>query len=183
MFATPNNTCLQHRDSASATSKINDCNIEKFRPNFETFVWNARNMSRTQMQHVCNDLQTKTRNDYILKTNDCNTSRTLLQHYYTTIATLKKSQNMRWELSTRAACPRRQEIPSRPRRWRPRLSSVARARGGGRSVPAPAPPDGGGKGRPPLCATPRARACDGGNSQGRLLVGRGRDGPPLLVDG
>jgi hypothetical protein len=30
MFATPNNTCLQHRDSASATSKINVCNIKKY---------------------------------------------------------------------------------------------------------------------------------------------------------
>jgi hypothetical protein len=130
MFPTPYNMRLQHRNSTSAISKINVCNIEKFISNFETFIWNARNMSRKQMKHVCNDLQTKTRHDYNLKMNHCNMSRTLLQHHYTAIATLKKSQNRRRELSPRAACPRRQELPSRPRRRRPGLSSSARARGG-----------------------------------------------------
>jgi hypothetical protein len=52
-----NITCLQHRDSTSAASKINVCNIEKFRSNFETFAWDTRNISRTQMQHVHNGLQ------------------------------------------------------------------------------------------------------------------------------
>jgi hypothetical protein len=53
MFATQQH--LQHRDSTSVASKINICNIEKFRPNFETFTWNTRNMSRARMQHDDND--------------------------------------------------------------------------------------------------------------------------------
>jgi hypothetical protein len=59
MFATPNHTCLQHRDSTSAASKINICNIKKFESNFETFAWNTSNMWRTQMRHVHNDMQYK----------------------------------------------------------------------------------------------------------------------------
>jgi hypothetical protein len=90
MFATPNHMCLQHRNSISATSKINVSNIEKFISNFETFAWDTCNISRRQMQHVYNNLQTQTRNDYIMKTNDCHRSRILLQHQYTTIATSKK---------------------------------------------------------------------------------------------
>jgi antitoxin (DNA-binding transcriptional repressor) of toxin-antitoxin stability system len=49
------------------------------------------------LQHVKNTDATcaqrfaiKSRNDYIMKTNDCNMSRKLLQHQYTTMATSKK---------------------------------------------------------------------------------------------
>jgi hypothetical protein len=37
------------------TSKINVCNINIFRSNFETFTENTRNMSKTRMQHVHNN--------------------------------------------------------------------------------------------------------------------------------
>jgi hypothetical protein len=47
---------------------------------------------RTRMQHVHHDFQHKKRNDYIMNTNDYNMSRILLQHRYTTTATLKKLQ-------------------------------------------------------------------------------------------
>jgi hypothetical protein len=73
----PNITCLQHRNSTSATLKFNVCNIQQhvsehqdstfatskinvpttkiFRSNFETFTWKTRNMPRTQMQHGRSD--------------------------------------------------------------------------------------------------------------------------------
>jgi hypothetical protein len=59
MFATPNITCLQHRKSTSTTSKLMFATSKIFRSNFETFTWNARNMSRTRMQHIHNDCNDK----------------------------------------------------------------------------------------------------------------------------
>jgi hypothetical protein len=48
MFATPNNTCLQHRDSASAASEINGCDIQHQRPSPQT-----HKMSATSKINVC----------------------------------------------------------------------------------------------------------------------------------
>jgi hypothetical protein len=76
----PTSHVCKHRNSTSATLKfnicntqqyasttskldicnieINACNIEKFISNIETFARDTWNISRTQMQHVYNDLQT-----------------------------------------------------------------------------------------------------------------------------
>jgi hypothetical protein len=47
---------------------------------------------RTRMQHMHHDFQHKKRNDYIMNTNHYNMSKILLQHRYTTTATLKNSK-------------------------------------------------------------------------------------------
>jgi hypothetical protein len=76
MFATPNNMCLQHRYSASATSKLNICNIEKFRHNFETFEWDTCNMCAM----ICNINEKRLHLMQHRYKNLCNIDMQLIQH-------------------------------------------------------------------------------------------------------
>jgi hypothetical protein len=59
MFATPNSTCLQHRDSTSATSKINGCNIQHQGPHWDWYCscqiyLNEKNLVATLRHVACN---------------------------------------------------------------------------------------------------------------------------------
>jgi hypothetical protein len=91
----PNITSLQHQNSTSATLKFSVCNTQQHCTFFETFAWDTCKLMfatskklylilkhshgtlATSQEHRYNMCTTicKHKNDYIMKTNDCNMSR------------------------------------------------------------------------------------------------------------
>jgi hypothetical protein len=63
------------------------------------------------------------RNDYIMKTTECNMSRTLLQHRYTTIATSKSNTSAAASIASGAASAPRDPAPEPRRGGRPTPSA------------------------------------------------------------